>query len=102
MDRLVLLQALIGMLVLLADSGVAYVLVRSSLRGLVYVEEAAAEDRLRRFFADAVTSCVRRASRPRLRRTLTEAQPTGLPVPVRGRAEQRRQPGQADLNPGHT
>ena len=41
-DRLVLLQALIGMLVLLAVSGLAYVLVRSSLRGLVDVEEAAA------------------------------------------------------------
>ena len=41
-DRLVLLQALIGTLVLLAVSGLAYAVVRSSLRGLVDVEEAAA------------------------------------------------------------
>ncbi len=41
-DRLALLQALIGTLVLLAVSGLACVVVRSSLRGLVDVEEAAA------------------------------------------------------------
>lgn len=41
-DRLVLLQALLGTLVLLGVSGLAYVVVRSSLRGLVDVEEAAA------------------------------------------------------------
>ena len=41
-DRLVLLQLAIGVLVLAGVSGLGYVVVRSSLRGLVEVEEAAA------------------------------------------------------------
>jgi two-component system OmpR family sensor kinase len=41
-DRLALLQLAIGALVLVGVSGLGYVVVRSSLRGLVEVEEAAA------------------------------------------------------------
>jgi two-component system OmpR family sensor kinase len=41
-DRLVLLQVAIGVLVLAGVSGLGYVVVRSSLRGLAEVEEAAA------------------------------------------------------------